>query len=410
MKNLKRILALMLVLVLVLTACGGNSGNSEKPEDNGNETPAPEEPMDENENEEEPEGEAGENETAKGVELDDNSLYLITDLGTIDDKSFNQGSFEGLKKFADEAGVKANYIRPAGEGDQIYLQAIDQAVEAGAKIVATPGYLFESAVGEAQVKYPDVYFVAIDFEPVDENGEAKVDENTTAILYKEEQAGFLAGYAAVKEGYRKLGFMGGVAVPAVIKYGFGFVDGANYAAKELGEKVEVKFNYTGSFVEKPEIKTMAASWFQDGTEIIFSCGGGIYRSIISAASDANAMIIGVDTDQKDEGPQVLTSAMKNLQGSVYDAVKAIVEGDSYEGGKTLVLGVTDDAVQISDDFSRFKNFTEDDYNAVYDTLKNNEDGLTDSIPVIDPSLDQNEQGNPMNILEGLDNVEVEYIK
>lgn len=401
MKSLRKILALMLVLVLVLTACaGGSEENTDKPAEENEETEGGDNTGDEG-------NEGTEGETAE-TNFDDNSLYLITDLGTIDDKSFNQGTFEGLKQYADEIGIKANYIRPVDEGDANYLQAIDQAVEAGAKVVVTPGFLFENAVGQAQGKYPDIKFVAVDFVPAVAKDEFKVGDNTVSILFKEDQAGFLAGYAAVKEGLTELGFMGGVGVPPVIRYGFGFIKGADVAAEEMGVKVNMKYNYTGSFVEKPEIKTMAASWYQDGTEVIFSCGGGIYRSIISAAQDADKQIIGVDTDQKDEGEQVLTSAMKNLQKATYDAVKSIDEGN-FKGGETLVLDVTTNNVQISDDFSRFENFTEDDYKAIYDKLMNNEDGLLDSIPQINTELEQNEQANPEHI-EGIENVTIEYFK
>ena len=366
---MKRVLSLLLALVLVLSlvACsnGGKETGKETVKETGTETGK--------ETGKETGAEAGK------MELDDNSLYLITDLGTIDDKSFNQGSFEGLEQFAKEAGVKANYLRPAGEGKQIYKQAIDQAIAAGAKIVVTPGYLFEEAVGQAQSEHPEIKFIAVDFEPKISKTEVKIAENTTAVLYKEEQSGFLAGYAAVKDGYTKLGFMGGVAVPAVIKFGFGFIAGANHAAEELGIKVEVKYNYTGSFEAKPEIQTMASSWFQEGTEVIFSCGGGIGSSVLKAAQDNKAVMIGVDVDQKDMGQEVITSAMKNLQGSVYLATKEAVEGQ-FKGGQAQVHGVETEGVQISEDFSRFKTFTKEQYDEIYKKLVDNVDSVTDNIP------------------------------
>lgn len=357
--NMKRVLSLLLALVLVLSLVACSNGDKETGEETVKET-------------------VKEGETSGKMELDDNSLYLITDLGTIDDKSFNQGSFEGLEQFAKEVGVKANYLRPSGEGDQIYKQAIDQAIAAGAKIVVTPGFLFEQAVGNAQSEHPEVKFIAVDFEP-SVGEEVKIADNTTSVLYKEEQSGFLAGYAAVKDGYTKLGFMGGVAVPAVIKFGFGFIAGANQAAEELGTKVEVKYNYTGSFEAKPEIQTMASSWFQEGTEVIFSCGGGIGASVLKAAQDNKAVMIGVDVDQKDMGQEVITSAMKNLQGSVYLATKEAVEGQ-FKGGQAQVHGVETEGVQISEDFSRFKTFTKEQYDEIYKKLIDNVDGIRDNIP------------------------------
>lgn len=392
MKRLKQGIALLLALTLTLTACGG--GESTESTETGGETSTQESTAD-----------GGEDTGTEGY--GDDSLYLITDLGTIDDKSFNQGSFEGLQAYGEEIGVEAQYLRPAGEGDQIYVQTIEQAVNAGAKLVVTPGFLFENALGSVQDEHPDVNFIAVDFVPR-KDGEAYVADNTTSILYREEQSGFLAGYAAVKDGYTELGFMGGVAVPAVIRYGFGYIAGANYAAEEMGVDVNIKFNYTGSFEAKPEIQTMASSWYSSGTEVIFSCGGGIASSVLKAAQDNGGKMIGVDVDQKDMGEEVITSAMKNLQGSVYDAAAASVRGE-FPGGEVLTLGVEENGVQLSDDFSRFNVFTEEDYNEIYEKLVANTDGITDSIPVIDETLPQEEQGNPENIMDGMNNVTLDYI-
>lgn len=376
MKN-KKILVLMMALVFVfaLAACGNNDTSSTAETDSTasveTSTEAPATSSEEA---------SASTETPANVTLGENDLYLITDLGTIDDKSFNQGSFEGLDQYAKEAGLaEAKYIRPAGDGEQVYDQAIDQAIAAGAKVVVTPGYLFDKSIGKAQVANPDVKFVAVDFVPVLEDGTAKATDNTVSLTYKEQQAGFLAGYAAVKDGYTKLGFMGGIAVPAVKRYGYGFIDGANVAAEELGITVEMKYHYTGSFIASPDIATMAASWYQEGTEVIFSCGGGIYSSITASAEAADKKVIGVDVDQKDQSETIITSAMKSLKSTVYDAVKSAIEG-GFQGGQSLVLGVEHNAVQISDDFSRFNTFTKADYDAIYEKLLNNVDGITDAIP------------------------------
>ena len=397
MIKMKKLLALMLALVLVLAACGGTTNNN-------TDTSTDDTSTDDTTTDDTTTDDTTTDGEATG-DLDDNSLYLVTDLGTIDDRSFNEGSFEGLKQYAAEAGVEANYIRPAGEGDQIYKQAIDQAIAEGAKVVVTPGYLFETSVGTAQQEHPEVKFIAVDFEPNQGTGDApeyKVGDNTIAVLFKEEQSGFLAGYAAVKDGYRKLGFMGGVAVPAVIRFGHGFVAGANAAAEELGEQVEVKFNYTGSFEPKPEIQTMASSWYQSGTEVIFSCGGGIAASVLKAAQDNGGKMIGVDTDQKDLGPEVITSAMKGLQVGVYNAVKEALDG---KGGVTERFGVEfDGGVQISDDFSRLNTFTEADYDAIYQKLVDNTDGILDSIPT---SIDN---ADPTYLQDQMTSTTIEFIQ
>lgn len=406
MKKLVTFLSTLFVLALVLTACGGKNTNSEESLTSVEDASAT--------TSEETSQATGE------VKYDDNSLYLITDLGTIDDKSFNQGSFEGLKQFAEEIGVKANYLRPQDQGDQVYLQAIEQAIQKGAKIVVTPGFLFETAVGIAQKEHPDVQFIAVDFEPkrvvegkTNEDGspvtETYFEKNTASILFREQESGFLAGYAAVKDGYTKLGFAGGLAVPAVVRYGFGFIAGADYAAKEMNTKVEMMYNYTGSFTAKPEIQTLAATWYKNGTEIIFSCGGGIASSVLKAAQDNNGKMIGVDVDQKDMGEQVITSAMKNLQSAVYQTCKTIVSGE-FKGGEVTRLSAVENGVQISDDFSRFKQFKEDEYKAIFEKIQKDEDGIAKNMPEIDPSLSFTEMGDPTLIMKPYTNITLNYVK
>ena len=325
---------------------------------------------------------AGEKPGEGSSEYGANSLYLITDVGTIDDKSFNQGSWEGLKQLGDEIGVEAKYLQPAEKSTSAYLASIAEAANAGAKIIVTPGFLFENAVFEAQSEYPEVKFILIDGEPRPESADyapAEYKANTVGVLYQEEQSGFLAGYAAVKEGLTKLGFMGGMAVPAVVRFGYGFVAGADYAAKEMGTKVEVTYTYLNSFNPDPQFTTQAQSWYNNGTEAIFVAAGGAGNSVMAAAEASGKWVIGVDVDQKDESERVLTSAMKNLKGSVYAMAKSVVEG-KFEGGKTDVLTIDTDMVQISDDLSRFTTFKKADLDAIVADLKADKDGIKKNIP------------------------------
>ena len=251
-------------------------------------------------------------------------------------------------------------------------------------------------------------FVAVDFEPrADYENPPLVADNTVAILYKEQETGFLAGYAAVKDGYKNLGFMGGIAVPAVVNFGLGFLSGAEYAAKEMGVEVWVKYNYTGSFVAKPEINTMANTWYTTGTEIIFSCGGGILASITKAAEDNGGKVIGVDVDQVAESETIITSAMKSLRSSVYEAVKAAYAGN-FPGGVTLRLGVKEGGVQLPDgpeSFDRFKTFTRADYEAIFNKVKENTDGIADSIYNLDDLI----AGEGLSVVEQMAGLEFENL-
>lgn len=297
-------------------------------------------------------------------------LALITDVGTINDKSFNQGSWEGLVQYAEEKSVSHKYYQPKEQGNDSYLDSIQLAVEGGAKVIVTPGYLFEEPIFIAQDMYPDVNFVLVDGNPHNADySEFRTEKNVVGIVYAEEQSGFLAGYAAVKEGYTKLGFMGGMAVPAVIRFGYGFVQGAEYAAKELGlAEVTVNYHYTGGFAATPEAQALAASWYNDGVDVIFACGGAVGNSVMAAAEAAtDKWVIGVDVDQSSESERVLTSATKGLKASVYQAIDAYYKGE-FPGGESWVLGADRDGVALPMETSRFAKFAQADYDAIFAKL------------------------------------------
>lgn len=294
-------------------------------------------------------------------------LALVTDLGTIDDKSFNQGAWEGMKKYAEENGISYKYYQPQEGTTDAYVETIGLAIEGGAKLVVCPGFLFEEPVYIVQEQYPEVSFILLDGEPHDADYNYATKENVMPILFQEDQAGYLAGYAAVKDGNTKLGFMGGMAVPAVIRYGYGFVQGADAAAQEMGVDVEVMYNYTGAFAATPEAQAMAASWYQNGTEVVFGCGGAVGNSVMAAAEEAGAKVIGVDVDQSPESDTVITSAMKQLSVSVYDGVKAFYDG-SFPGGSTTVFTAANDGVGLPMETSKFEAFAQADYDALYAKL------------------------------------------
>lgn len=307
------------------------------------------------------------------VKLKKHELALITDFGTIDDKSYNQGAWEGLKKFGEEKDISYKYYKPSEEKEEAYLETIGFAVEGGAKLVVCIGYLFETTVYRAQKLYPQIQFILLDGEPHEEGSDVyETDENVTSILYAEEQVGFLAGYAAVKDGYTKLGFMGGMEIPAVVSFGYGFVQGADYAGKEMGlSTVEVLYHYTGHFEANQEVEEKAISWYEQGTEVIFSCGGAAGKSVIKAAEIANAKVIGVDVDQSADSKQVITSAIKMLSLSVYETIVKAYEGD-FPGGKTIVLDASNKGIGLSMETSRFSSFSMENYENIYKKLESGE--------------------------------------
>ena len=380
----KRILAVLMAAAMTagLTACGGGGGNTE--------TSA-----------QAPVADGGSDQSSSGASDGGFELALVTDLGTIDDKSFNQGAWEGMTKYAEENGISYKYYQPQEGTTDSYLETIGLAVEGGAKLVVCPGFLFEEPVYLAQDQYTDVKFILLDGEPHSgDYSEYRTNENVMPILFQEDQAGFLAGYAAVKDGYTKLGFMGGMAVPAVIRFGYGFIEGAEAAATELGiNGIEVMYTYTGAFAATPEAQSMAASWYQNGTEVVFGCGGAVGNSVMAAAQEKGAKVIGVDVDQSFESDTVITSAMKLLSNSVYDGVKAFYDG-SFPGGKTSVFTVSNEGVGLPMETSKFNTFTQADYDAIYKKLVDGAFELVQpSADNINPTVDLSVSATTINYVE-----------
>ncbi len=367
----KKLISIMLCAAMTATLLAGCGSSAAAPAE---EAPVAEEAAPE----EEPAEEAAAPETASAPSEEGYELALVTDLGTIDDKSFNQGAWEGLKKYAEENSISYKYYQPQEGTTDSYVETIGLAIEGGAKLVVCPGFLFEEPIFIVQDQYPDVHFILLDGEPHNADySEFKTGTNVMPILFQEDQAGFLAGYAAVKDGNTKLGFMGGMAVPAVIRYGYGFVQGADTAAKEDGVKVDVMYNYTGAFAATPEAQAMAASWYQNGTEVIFGCGGAVGNSVMAAAEEAGTKVIGVDVDQSSESATVITSAMKQLSISVYDGVKAFYDG-SFPGGETSIFSAANDGVGLPMEASKFAAFAQADYDALFEKLVNGDFEINNS--------------------------------
>jgi len=295
-------------------------------------------------------------------------IAMITDKGDINDKSFNQGTWEGIQAWCEKNGKGCQYYKPVEATTDAYVAMIEQAIKDGNKIVVTPGFLFEEPIYLVQDKYPDVSFILIDGNP--HNGdysEYKTANNTVGILFSEEQVGYLAGYAAVKDGYTKLGFLGGQAVPAVVRYGYGYVQGANDAAAEAGITVDMMYYYTGGFAATPEAQALAAGWYQSGTEVIFGCGGSVGNSAMAAAEQNNGKVIGVDVDQSGESDTVISSAMKGLAAAVSQMLDDYY-ANKFPGGQNLTLGAAENAVQLPMETSKWTNFAQADYDDLFGKL------------------------------------------
>ncbi|HBH13148.1 MAG: Putative ABC-type transport system, periplasmic component/surface lipoprotein [Clostridiales bacterium 38_11] len=325
-------------------------------------------------------------------------IILITDKGNIDDKSFNQGAWEGVVEFATANNKTHTYIKPEEASDAGYLAAIDLAVTAGANVIVTPGFLFEVAVYEAQTKYPDVKFILLDGAPHTADWATfETKDNVASIMYAEEESAYLAGYAAVMDGMTNLGFMGGMAVPAVQAFGYGFLQGAEDAATELGlddGAVKVTYHYTGNFEENDTNKATAKTMYQEGVEVIFAAGGSVGKSVMSAASEADAKVIGVDVDQRYDSETVITSAMKGLGTSVIDVLDSIYNSDSFDiyGGTTTYFNAANNGVGLptvvigeanGDAFDRFDTFDKAAYDELFAKVASGSISILRTITVAD---------------------------
>jgi basic membrane protein A len=314
------------------------------------------------------------------------NVAMVTDVGNIDDKSFNEFTWMGCKNWAEENGMVANYYRPSEDSDEARIETIKNAIEKGANVIVCPGYLFGATYQTLPQQYPEVMFLGIDL------GVGDVPEpqaNTALITYEEEQSGFLAGYAAVMDGYTKLAYLGGIDVPAVVRFGFGFVQGADAAAAELGNTadVSVKYWYSGAFWPTDEIKTKTAGWYTEGTELIFAAGGGILYSAIASADEADGKLIGVDVDQSGVSERIITSAKKELENSVKLALSDLLANGgkwsaAYAGVENK-LGAAQDCVGLPTDAAawRFSTFSVEQYNAVYAKVKSGEIAIASAIDV-----------------------------
>ena len=383
---MKKFLAMILALVMALSlvACGDKKDDNQT-DDNQGDT----------------------NETTYKV-------AMITDYGDITDQSFNQTTYEACKAIADANKMEFSYFKPAGDNTADRVAMIESAVDQGYNVIVMPGYAFGGAIVEAAPQHKDVKFIALDVGKGDllEAGVAAKGEeydynpdnwdlatyvdmsNVYCAIYQEELCGYMAGYAAVKLGYKNLGFLGGMAVPAVVRYGYGFVQGVDAAAAELKlTDVKVNYVYGGQFFGDADITAKMDTWYAGGTQVVFACGGGIYTSAVDAAKKVEgAKVIGVDVDQAGvianyaagEGADqatidgykalTVTSAMKGLYPATYDTLTDVIINGNWANyaGKIATLGLVsaDDPalnyVQIPMESTQWADgaFTQDDYKAL----------------------------------------------
>jgi len=336
----------------------------------------------------------------------DYRVAMITDYGDITDQSFNQTTYEACKAFCEANGIDFTYYKPNGDSTAERVAMVEKADDEGYNVIVMPGYAFGETIAEVQEEYPEISFIALDVSEGDLGG-AAVAENVYCAVYKEELCGYMAGYAAVKLGYTHLGFLGGMAVPAVVRYGFGFLQGADAAAVETGADVTVEYVYGNQFFGDADITAYMDNWYQTlGVQCVFACGGGIYSSAAEAAAKVDgAKVIGVDVDQAaiidgtyGEGLTV-TSAMKGLAATVDTLLSEVVAGNfANYGGKVESLGLvgtepTANYVQLAGSTQFSDTFTEADYADLVAKMFNGEITVSDAIDAMpETSITVNDLG------------------
>ena len=384
---MKKFLAMILALVmsLSLVACGGSKEETKPTEEKPTETEQPAE------------------ETGA-----DFSVAMITDYGDITDQSFNQTTYEACKAYCDANGVDFSYYKPAGDSTAERVAMVEAAVDEGYTVIVMPGYAFGETITQVADEYPDITFIALDVGEGD-LGNYTLPGNVYCAVYQEELCGYMAGYAAVKLGYTHLGFLGGMAVPAVVRYGYGFVQGADAAATETGADVTMEYVYGNQFWGDADITAYMDNWYQTlGVEVVFACGGGIYASAAEAAAKVGGKVIGVDVDQAaiiDGGygdGMTVTSAMKGLAPTVEHMLTEVAAGNfANYGGKIETLGLVsgDDPaanyVQIPMESTQWSDsFSQDDYKALVKDMFDGKITVSNDISAMPAtSIAVNEYGN-----------------
>lgn len=316
-------------------------------------------------------------------------LAMVTDMGALKDKGFNQNTWEGVKKYGSDNNISYKYYIPGNtstptEADRV--AAMNLAITNGAEVIIAPGYLQEDAIKIVARANPTVKFVFIDgWALSDDDG---VLENVVGVCYQEEQAGYFAGYAVVMEGYTQLGYTGGGGgvTPSCNRFGYGFIQGAEDAAKVKNVDVSVKYSYKygSSFAPSDELEAQIAGWYNNGTEVVFACGGSMFTSVVAAAnSTRKGKIVGVDVDQSNDSDRVITSAVKGLRESVVLCLTKIYSNLWSElSAKTLTLGAADDATGLPTEKWSLKKFKLKDYQELLQKVKDGDVIIINTLPAV----------------------------
>lgn len=334
---MKKIIAIILSLVLILAIAGCGGPVEEQPE-----------------------------------EQIDYEIAMVTDAGLIMDGGYSEVAWKAITEFGSSMGVSHKYYKAAEASEKAYKETIDNAISKGAKVIIADGYSFEDVVYKAQNQYKDVKFILIDAEPMDtESGKIKIEDNTTTILFASEQAGYLAGYAAVKNGVSDLGFIGAAKQPDIIDYGYGFLQGADAAAQEEGIEANVKYYYCTKADDRDAVLAKASEWYNNNTEVIFACGVSVEQPVIEAAELTDKAVIAYETDKSEMSDTVITSAVKDIAAALEETLK-LYKKDEFPGADAIEYNAENEGIALEIENSRLENFSKRDYSKILESLESGE--------------------------------------
>lgn len=281
----------------------------------------------------------------------DFTVAMVTDVGGVDDKSFNQSAWEGIQEWGAANGLKKgndgfDYLQSQSDAD--YNTNLNNLIRRDYDLVFGVGYMMDDAISEVAAENPDKYLAIID--------SSVQADNVASILFKEHEGAFLAGVAAAKMSQTgKIGFVGGAEIPVIDRFNAGFVAGA----KAVNPDIEVQVNYTGVFDDASKGKIAANAMYSSGVDIIFHAAGATGNGVFSEAKErkekdanANVWVIGVDADQYEEGKVgdhnvTLTSMLKGVGAAVIDIADRAKAGE-FPGGETITYGLAEDGVGLAD--------------------------------------------------------------
>ena len=307
--------------------------------------------------------------SAEAPATDSAEVALLVD-GDIDDGGFNEVTWQSIQNFCSGNDITCAYYIPKGTKDEEIKETVEEAIEKDGKLIIFAGSTFETAVFDLQKEHKDINFYLIDGVPHDKDNTYELADNSIGVLFAEQEAGYLAGYAIVKDGYRNLGFMGGEDLPSVKRYGYGFLQGISAAAAEQGieKDITIRYDYAGTFSANEEVQKEAMEWYADGTEVIFSCGGGIIKSIVKASKKEGGKIIGVDVDQSELASTVVTSAKKGIDSAIEDVLKGY-NRDNFVGNNVFNYTASNGGVGLEITNARFKSFDKAQYDEIFNQIK-----------------------------------------